>query len=821
MRRLDVPIVGREEEIALLRHAFDRVVEERSCRLVTLVGPAGIGKTRLAAELMFSLKDRATTAVGSCPAYGEGLTFWPLRRLLRGLGGEAAFREALAGRGESETVLELLRGLIGAREVGASTEDMFWAVRRSFEALGHRWPLVLCFEDLHWAEPTLLDLVEYLVGWSRQAPILLLVLARPELVERRPGWVAPNPNTDALALGPLSRGQTESLLAGLSAERSFAAEDRERIFAAAEGNPLFVEQMTAMAAEQDGESELSIPPSIQALLAERLDRLTPEEREVVERASVVGRDFPLAAVAGLFPPEQRQALATHLFGLVRKGLVRPDRRAASEEDRFSFQHVLVRDAAYEAMPKEVRATLHERFAEWLEALEEEQELEELVAYHLEQAHRYRIEIGVFGEHTEMLAARAVDRLASGAIRARGRNDLHAALNLLRRAAALSIDESAAVALGLDLTEVVFLSGQLDKAIELADETAARASAVRDEVGELRARVWRARIATHVPRGETGAEGAGEVLAVAERARLVFARHGHDLALTEAWFAAAWGHLMRCRFTEMLEALEHAAEHARRAGSTRWEGEMATWQGTAMFYGPTPVDDVLRWYAERRPQHPIALTQHAMLEAMRGNFDLARKIAGSARTTAEEFGQTLWLHAGGMAVCEIELLAGNPARAEAAVRPSCERLEELGEEAYRWNAVGQLAASLYALDRLDEAAELARAAESDAPKDDVASQILWRQVLAKVLARRAEHDEAEQLAREALSVVERTDMLNYQANVLADLAEVYSLTGRWAEAFERLKEAAALYDRKGNLVGSAKARERVDDMKGGPVPDAGP
>jgi class 3 adenylate cyclase/tetratricopeptide (TPR) repeat protein len=803
-RRLHAPMVGRDDELQLLQRAFDRAVEESRCSLFTVLGPAGIGKSRLATELLSWVDDRAVTSVGRCLSYGEGITFWPLAEILRGLDGEPSLRDALSDDDQRDAVLELLQSVAGASEAGSS-EQVFWAVRRAFEAIAHRRPLVVCFEDLHWAEPTMLDLIEYIVGWVRDAPILVLALSRPELIEDRPQWIAGQPSYEALTLGPLSRDATESLLTGLSAPLSAAI--RARIAAAAEGNPLFMEQISAMAAEEGG--DFTIPPSIHALLTERLDRLSGEEREVIERASVVGRDFPAVAVAALYPDEQRALLAPLLFALVRKGFIRPDPLSAAE-DRFSFQHVLVRDAAYDAMPKELRAALHERLADWMDG--SGRELDELLGFHLEQAYRYRHEVGLVDEHTDGLRLRAGELLATGGTRALGRNDVHAALKLLERAVALRPDDDPAVGLRLDLAHALMMSGQLTAAGEVTAMTETRAAASGDEVGALRARLLGARIAAHLEGGGAGKDGpSAEMLAVAEEARPVFERAGDELALAEAWVATAYALLIRCRWAAMLEAVEHTLEHARRAGSTRWDGELPAWQGTAMFYGPTPVDDALRWYDEQQAEHPIALTQQAMLEAMRGNFDRARELVGSADAIAEESGPKLYLAAGGMALWEVETLAGDPSAAERAIRPSCELLEELGEVGYRYMAVSQLAASLYALERLDEAEKWTRAAQASAPTDDIASQMLWRQVRAQVLARRGERAEAEQLARQAVSLAGETDMLNWHGNALADLAAVYVLAGRARESRARLKQALALYERKGNVVAGAKVRRRLAEL----------
>jgi len=804
---LDVPIVGRDDEIDLLLLAFDRAVEERSARLFTVLGPPGIGKSRLAAEVASRLGERATPAIGHCLSYGVGITYWPLTEILRDLDRGETAAEGLEGE-EREDVLEVIRGLTGRAEAVGSGEETFRAVRRVFETLARRRPLVLCFEDLHWAEQTLLDLVEYLAGWSRGAPMLILCLARPELVERRPTWIAPSANSDAIALEPLSGQDSDALLADFAGEFDLSAALRERIGEAAEGNPLFLEQMAAMAAEQ-GEDEPSVPPSIQALLAERLDRLSPDERVLLERASIVGREFSLAAVAALSAGGDDAPPPAGLLALARKGLIQPG--AASEtDDRFSFQHVLVRDAAYEATPKVLRAELHEQLADWMEQ-SGDGNLPELVGYHLEQAFRYRRDLGISDEQTESLRARAGDLLGAAGNRALGRNDVHAAQSLLSRAVALLPEGESAVEGRLDLCQALFLSGDFGAAAGVARDTAARAVEVADEVGDLRARIMLARITTQ-SQGDEDLSAA--LLAVAEEARPVFTRAGNQLALAEAWFATAWAELIRCHWAAMLDAVLKALVHARNAGSARWEGELPAWLGTAMFYGPTPVDEALRWYEEQQAQHPIALTQQAMLEAMRGNFEAARSLAGSADAAAREYGQQLWLAAGGMSMWQVETLAGETAAAEAAVRGSTELLEELGDVGYRGVAMSQLASSLCSLRRFDEAIELTVTAEAVTANDDVAGQMLWRQARARILARRGDHAEAKRLLRDAVALVGETDMVNFHADSLADFAEIDRLAGRKDEACEHLDQALALYEKKGNLAAAAAVRRELDRLAKG-------
>jgi len=286
---------------------------------------------------------------------------------------------------------------------------------------------------------------------------------------------------------------------------------------------------------------------------------------------------------------------------------------------------------------------------------------------------------------------------------------------------------------------------------------------------------------------------------------VFAATGDDVALTEAWVGTAWAEVIRCQYASMLEAVEHALEHARRAGYARWERELPVWKGTALFYGPTPVEDVLRWHEQEQPRHAIALRQHGVLEAMRGRFDEARTLLRAGDAAAEELGQTIWVAVGGMTAWEVETLAGDLVAAERAARLCCEQLEELGDTGYRSTATARLAEALYALGRLDDAAAETELAQELTAADDVLSQALWRQMRAKLHARAGRHADAERFAREAVSLHSTSDMVNYHAHALTDLAEVLRHAGSDDAAAEELERALALFEGKGNLVLAARAR----------------
>ena len=383
-RRLDAPLVGRSSELAFLRNALDGAISEQACRLVTIFGVAGIGKSRLAAELLAEVSDHAAVLSARCLPYGNGISFLPLAELVRSAGGDEAVRLALEAEPDGALIVERVCGTVDSGSTTASSEETFWAIRRLFEALAREQPVVVCLEDVHWAEPTFLDLIEYVAGWSRDSPIMLLCIARPDLLDERPRW-----GGSSLTLEPLTEAESSALLEELATEWPLSPEAQAEIVVAAEGNPLYVEQMVAMFAEA-GHATFAIPPTIQALLGARLDRLEPLERSVLERAAVAGREFWRGAVSALSPENERSAVGTTLLSLVRKELVRPEPSAVIGDDGFRFRHALIRDAAYAEIPKRLRADLHEQFATWLADAAAE---DELVGYHLEQASRCRADLG--------------------------------------------------------------------------------------------------------------------------------------------------------------------------------------------------------------------------------------------------------------------------------------------------------------------------------------------------------------------------------------------------------------------------------------------
>src|SRR5579875_2433264 len=349
-RRFDVPIVGRVREQRALDDAWERVRSESACHLFTVLGPAGVGKSRLTAEFLASLQG-VSVVRGRCLSYGEGITYRPVVEIARQLGRRPTDERAAAA----------IASLLGESEEPATADEIAWAFRKLLEESS---PVVCVFDDLHWAEPTFLDLVDHVADWSRGAPILLVCLARPELLDRRPTWAGGKLNATTVLLEPLNAEETDELIGRLLGDGDLDDALHARIREAAEGNPLFVEQMLAMVAESPN-GEVVVPPTIQALLAARLDQLDPSERGVLERGSVEGKVFHRGGVEALAPDEPD--VPTKLMALVRKELVRPDRTQLPGDDAFRFRHLLIRDAAYEGLPKAARADLHGRFAGWLES----------------------------------------------------------------------------------------------------------------------------------------------------------------------------------------------------------------------------------------------------------------------------------------------------------------------------------------------------------------------------------------------------------------------------------------------------------------------
>lgn len=780
IRRFDTPFVGRENEFMQLLRLFEEASERRSPTLVTLLGPAGIGKTRLAAEFTANVQERARVLAGRCLSYGEGITFWPLQEILR----EIRDRPAEAPDPDQ----------------ARSNEEVFWAYRKLFEALARVRPLVVILEDIHWAQPTLLDLVEHIVEWTDDVPLLILCLARPELLDERASWPG-----ERLSLEPLPEHGLESIISAVAPDLNPVA--RVRAAEAAEGNPLFLEQFLALAAE-DGD-EFVLPDTIQAILAARLDRLEARERALLERAAVIGKEFWRGALVHLSPPDTE--VSALLQGLVRKRLARPERSSFPGEDAFRFGHILIRDATYAGIAKETRADLHERFADWLVATGSP--YDEIIGYHLEHAHRYRAQLGVQEESLRALSDKAGGYLEQAGERALVRGDPASAANLLERACSLLTASSARLNASTELAHAISIKGDLEKAYALLERTIEEARARGDKRNEWRATVEQAWLGERL----APEEWMPRLTLIGEQARSVFESLGDDLGLARAWNLLAHSFWNGGHYDEAAKQYRSSLEHARRIGDEREELLALTDLLHSMYFGSTPVGEVRRAAneclarVEGSPGWRVrALVTLAGIAALEEDAEEARRLYLEARKLAEELG----LKVTGMTMYtqEVGLLLGDAAFAEAELRSGYEQLEEMDERANRSTVAALLGEALYQLGRHSEAEQFADLSLALTSHEDVASHALGRSVKAKLLAERGEYSEAERLAREAVDLFVQTDDLFQQSQVLMGLAGVLEAAGCNDEAIPVLRAAVDVSDRKGNVVTAKMARAHLAELQ---------
>jgi class 3 adenylate cyclase/predicted ATPase len=790
-RSFATPMIGRETELRRLRDAFAQAVHDRSCQLFTVLGSAGVGKSRLAAELLAAIEARVVR--GTCLSYGEGITYWPVVEIIKQL-------DALP---DGDAAVPI-RSLLGESDAATTAEEIAWGFRKLIEEQAHEEPIVCVFDDLHRAEETLLDLVEHVADLARDAPVLLLCLARPELLETRPSWGGGKWNATTVLLEPLDAVEAELLLDELGGVEPAL---RERITAAAEGNPLFLEEMLALV-RASGNRGISVPPTIHALLAARLDQLEPGERAVLERGSVEGHVFHESAVQALADGEPQ---TPRLVALVRKQLVRPHTPQFAGEEAYRFRHLLIRDAAYDALPKAIRADLHERLADWLEKRDADLvELDEILGYHLEQAYRCLVELGRPGDRGQRLAEQAAERLSAAGRRAYARADTPAAVNLLERASALlSPLDRRRLSLLPSLGRALMESGELERSDSVLSEAVENARAAGDQLVVADASVARSYVRVHTVPELSDEEVAQDL----ERVIHVLHGLGDEAVLARALSLAGMLRLWRGEAAAAVADLEQAASFARQAGDRPQEAESLQYILMATLWGPTTVNEALRRVEEIRAGgeanqrlEVTLLRTRAQLEAMQGRFDIARDQIARAKALAEELGLEVIL-ASGVANQSgyVELLAGDAAAAEHALRPACEALERMGDWGHFATIAPKLADALYHGGDDEEALRLTELAERSATPGVADEDIGWRRVRAKLLARQGDFGEAERLAREATARAARTDLLDDHAQALADLAEVFRLSGRPEESATTLEEAIHLHEQKGNVVAADMLR----------------
>jgi len=775
-RQFDTPLVGRRSELEQLTGAFARTVRERRCHLFTLLGVAGVGKSRLVRELEQGLD--ATVLHGRCLDYGEGITFWPVVSVLKQLG-------------------ERADGTLARLVEGASTpNELFWAVRTQLEEVAAERPLVVCFDDVQWGEETFLDLIDHVADLSRGAPVFLLCLARPELLEKRPGWGGGKLNATTILLEPLSADECLELI---DAHGGAEAETRERILATAEGNPLFVEEMISFAREA---GDVRVPGTVQALLQARLDQLDRDERSVIEHGAVEGQVFHRGVVAEL---TRAADLDPQLAGLVRKELIHPAVATFADDRAFRFRHLLIRDAAYDALPKDTRAELHERFADWLATHGAELiELDEVLGYHLEQAARYRRELGHANAELEQRAGRA---LAAAGSRAAARSDVSGALNLLGRATALlpEDDDRRGQAL-LDQVLVLESASRVEDRLAVIDalETS------DDERLRMHGRLARLFYRLHAE-PEQAAPDAEQASA---EALPLFEAVGDHVGAARAYHLAAFAHWLRSQAVPTMAALDGVLSHAYGRDAAGLRAVAALMMTGPLRYGPLDPDEIRRHITTIARQDSVMArytvwSGEASLAARAGRTDEALGFVREAATVTGELGLTVLHVLARWNEADILFRGGHLDDAIACSGWVVDELETSGYTSFRSTALLDLAAMHYARGEIDQAERLAVEGENIGAAEDVINYAYGQALRARIASDRGAHDDGESLARRALEYAYRTDFPGAQAKAHEALGHVLAGAGRRAQADEERRRALELWDRYGFVVEAARVTALLD------------
>jgi class 3 adenylate cyclase/tetratricopeptide (TPR) repeat protein len=828
-RRLDAPLVGRVRELGRLKQAFADAAADRNCQLFTLLGSAGVGKSRLVAEFVNGLGEGARVVTGRCLPYGEGITYWPIGEIVRSAAGideadtaegaRARIQAALQGDRDAEVLAGRIAAAIGLSSESTPQEELFWAIRRFLEHLARDRSTVVLVEDIHWAEATLLDLLEHIADWSRDAPLLLLCAARPELLDTRPSWGGGKLNATTLLLEPLLAGATQELIAALPGGATLPADVIGRIETAAEGNPLFVEEFLGMLIDKGLVSQtatggweaaldvadVTVPASISALLSARLEQLAMPERKVAERASVVGRVFETEAVSELADDALRPDVRSSILALVRKELVRPDRSELTPGEAFKFRHILIRDVAYEALPKSERAQLHERFAGWLERTAGGRltELEEIVGHHLAQAYRYRAELGESGERVERLAERAAERLAAAGQRSLNHGDAPSAIQLLE--SAVAIQPTHDDGLRLSLARALADAGRFGEARTIALDVATRSRESENVILEARAVVLN--LDLELDTGNSVAATFADLLA---EARSVVERAGDPLALSTYWRIFSNAEWNLDRYTASIEAGDRAIRYAEIADDRRALDEARLNRAVALVSGPDRVSAALAGIDALVTAPGVAIMTRAelledrgLLKAMSTSWDDARADVAEALRLTNDFGQGRHLPENRRISAWIERLAGDYEEqivfldmAIATYQPSASAVSYYG---------GMLQATrALALAKVRRTAEAREDAERAAGAPGGWVERLRDQAWARIFAEEGRADEAAERARALEAAAPDIPFPFARSEALIESAVVAAMIGDADSAERRGRAAMAVASAKGSLAHQRKA-----------------
>lgn len=820
-------LVGRERELADLVAAFHRVVRDRTPRLASVLGAAGVGKTRLLIELADRLGSGASVLTGRCLPYGRDITLWPVAEVLRGTIGVATGDSArgvrrridafLAGSDDAEFLSRQLAAVLGVDEAGPAPDELAWSIRRCLELEAARRPLVLIIDDLQWADDALLDLLEYVVATSRDAPILVVGLARTELLERRPTWGGGRLHALTVALQPLEVEDSELLLErmlGGTAEPPL----RDWLLSTAQGNPLFLGALVAslkadgMIATDRGRwvatTELAAvppPPSVRAVLEARIDRLPAADRALIGAAAVAGNEFGDEDLVDATPDLETGQRRERLDHLVARDLLSIEHSGRNGRT-YRFHHILLRDVAELALPKAARARDHRRAGEGLvrRAGERLTEVEEIVAYHLETAFHLERELGAADVQ---LGRRAAAHLSAAGRRALGREDVAAAARLLGRALdCLPAEDPERVELAwLRVTPLVGLGRLAEAKAQIADALWV-AEALDDEIGRLRLTVAAEQVGWHAdPDHHDNERLTGVALGAIERLGAL----GDPLGRARAFRLLATAYFHGGRIDDSLEAFRQARINAEMAGDDPEREERPI---LATIHGRTPVDRVIEdaetYVTETSRPSPEVLRTLGLAYAMVGRRDDALDTHRRAQERLVELGGELRLADARMYEGWSLLLLDEPEAAAGVLSDCVDSLARIGERNMRPTALALLGEARFLCGDVGGAELAAKESRDTAAVDDPASQMTWRQVLAKVCAARGESEAALAFAREAVVIAEASDFLTMAGRVHMDAAEVLGSAGDPAGARSSLERARALFAEKGAFAGVAQADERL-------------
>jgi class 3 adenylate cyclase/tetratricopeptide (TPR) repeat protein len=828
LRRVDTPVVGRDTELAEITRCYHEVVQGSAVRMVTVIGDAGVGKSRLVHEVVERIAAGARVLRGRCLPYGDGITFWPLRVMLSAAGvreddsPEQARDKLLHALGDAG-VVDRIAAAIGLSSTVYPLHEVYWAARKVLEILATDAPVVAVIDDIHWAETAFLDLLEHVLETSRGAPILLLCTSRHDILDTRPQW-GEQPGAARFVLSPLNASASAEVVANLLGDSGLPRDILARIVETSEGNPLYVEQLLSMLIDRgallkvDGRwvrgqagVYVDVPPTIHALLGARLDQLGRAERATVDPASVVGLEFERLAVAELTPAPVQASLDEQLSTLTRKRFLQP--LGSTNADRFRFHHQLVRDTVYNGLLKRTRAQLHLAFVHWCDRVNAQRdrvlEFEEIQGYHLEQATRYLSELGPLDAAGEAAAADGARRLSNAGRRAAERGDMHAAENLLSRAIALlTSDEPGRVALLPEYGETLLGLGRITDARQVLEQAAEAALRLGNARVHAQSQLVRLMVALYSgEESEWSKQTEQKAQALIEPLQQLQAHN--ELAM--AWRLIMLAHGNACRFSLAAEVAERALGHARQAGNTRLIAKIGGFLASITPTGATPVPEAIaqgeRLLADGLRDRLIeggVMCSLAQLRAMNGEIDSARALYRRARSVLRDLGQGVTAASTGLDLAIVELRGGDLAMAELEVRADFEFLEQAGETYFLSTMAALLARIAREQGRDADALALTERSEAIAVSDDVLTQAMWRAVRAPVLARAGQFELAEQLARQAIVLLRDVEAPGYQGDALVELAAVLQMAGKIDDAKQASDQAFQLLHAKGDRPFAARA-----------------